>query len=31
MDREDMHEGLVGLVAGKYAREYEQPAFCHAL
>ena len=24
---EDMHEGLVGLVAGKYAREYEQPAF----
>lgn len=22
-----MHEGLVGLVAGKYTREYEQPAF----
>ena len=24
---QDMHEGLVGLVAGKYTREYEQPAF----
>lgn len=24
---ENMHEGLVGLVAGKYTREYEQPAF----
>lgn len=24
---ENMHEGLVGLVAGKYTREYEKPAF----
>ncbi|MEG0593176.1 MAG: single-stranded-DNA-specific exonuclease RecJ [Coprobacillus sp.] len=24
---EDVHEGLVGLIAGKYTREYERPSF----
>lgn len=24
---EDLHEGLVGLIAGKYTREYEKPSF----
>jgi len=24
---EDIHEGLVGLIAGKYTREYEKPSF----
>ena len=24
---EDVHEGLVGLIAGKYTRQYERPSF----
>ena len=24
---EDVHEGLIGLIAGKYTRQYERPSF----